>query len=69
MAYSIGRACGPAVRRNQLRRRLRAIVRRIDQTEELPAGLLLIGARPAATKLTFEELTVETTALLAGLDA
>ena len=56
VAYSIGRACGPAVARNRLRRRLREIVRAVDRSQPLPPGMLLIGARPAATELTFEQL-------------
>ena len=64
VAYSIGRACGPAVTRNRLRRRLREIVRQLDRLEPLPPGLLLIGARPSAVELTFDQLRVETEHLL-----
>ena len=67
MAYSIGRACGPAVNRNRLRRRLRAILREVDRNQPLPAGLLLIGAHPGATELTFEQLTRETSSLVAAI--
>jgi ribonuclease P protein component len=67
VAYSIGRACGPAVTRNRLRRRIRDILRRIDQTTPLPTGMLLIGARLEATKLTFDQLTAEVEALMASL--
>jgi ribonuclease P protein component len=59
VAFAIGRACGSAVRRNRLRRRLRAIVRAIDREHPLPAGMMLVGARPLALELTFEELTAE----------
>lgn len=52
VAYAIGRAAGSAVRRNRLRRRLRALVRGAD----LPPGLLLIAADPPTTGLTFDEL-------------
>ena len=64
VAYSIGRACGPAVTRNRLRRRLREIVRQLDQLDPLPPGLLLIGARPSAVELTFDQLHTETERLL-----
>lgn len=54
MAYAIGRAVGPAVVRNRLRRRLRAAVR----TSSLPPGYYLIGARPTAADRSFEEVNV-----------
>jgi len=52
VAFAIGRATGSAVQRNRLRRRLRAILGSCD----VPAGLLLIGAGPAATEHSFDEL-------------
>ena len=63
MAFSLGRALGPAVTRNRLRRRLRAILRDIQAT--LPGGALLIGATPRATELTFDQLRLELERLLA----
>jgi len=69
VAYSIGRACGPAVTRNRLRRRIREILRRLDDSSALPTGMLLIGARPAATELTFDQLRWEVEALIASLPA
>jgi ribonuclease P protein component len=61
VAFAIGRAVGPAVARNRLRRRLRALL-----TSELepPPGWYLIGARPSANELTFDQLRNELTALL-----
>lgn len=53
VAYAIPRASGPAVTRNRLRRRLRAITRDLD----LRPGTYLISAQPAATALSFDELT------------
>jgi ribonuclease P protein component len=44
VAYALGRAIGPAVVRNRLRRQLRAALR----DRELPPGWHLIGARPTA---------------------
>jgi ribonuclease P protein component len=47
VAFSIGVAVGPAVVRNRLRRRIRAVLRE----SELPGGLYLFGATPAAAEL------------------
>lgn len=52
MAFAISRAVGNAVVRNRLRRRLRAIM----ATTEVPPGLYLIGCRPTAGELTFEQI-------------
>lgn len=63
VAFAINRAYGPAVTRNRLRRRLRAILRELDRSDPLPPGLLLIGPRPPAIELTFDQLRHELTAL------
>ncbi|HLH45858.1 MAG TPA: ribonuclease P protein component [Acidimicrobiales bacterium] len=53
VAYAIGRRVGPAVRRNRLRRRLRALAR----TEaDLGAGAYLVSAGPGAADLDFPSL-------------
>ena len=67
VAYAIGRACGPAVVRNRIRRRMRAIVREFDQTEHLPTGALMIGAQPATAELTFDQLRTELWTMLTRL--
>jgi ribonuclease P protein component len=59
VAFAIGRAFGPAVTRNRLRRRLRAICRTLTVSGDLPPGLLLIGATPAANELTYDQLKME----------
>jgi ribonuclease P protein component len=61
VAFAIGRAVGTAVARNRLRRRLRAILGGID----VPPGIYLIGAAPAAAELTFDELRTVTVRLIA----
>jgi ribonuclease P protein component len=69
VAFAIGRALGPAVRRNRLRRRLRAAVRLVAAELQLQRGWLLIGARPAASKHTFDSLRCELTKLLENVTA
>jgi ribonuclease P protein component len=69
IAFSIGRAVGPAVVRNRLRRRLRAVLRTMADRDELPSGLLLIGAGPSAVELTFDELAAELRTLVRWLAA
>lgn len=67
VAFAINRACGPAVVRNRTRRRLREALRTIDQIDPLPPGALLIGTKPAATELTFEQLSSELAAMIRQL--
>ena len=52
VAFAIGRALGPAVVRNRLRRRLRALL----SAAPPPAGLYLFGAQPIAASRSFAEL-------------
>jgi ribonuclease P protein component len=47
VGYAIGKRCGNAVTRNQLRRRLREATRVVAPT--LPRGIYLLRAEPAAT--------------------
>jgi ribonuclease P protein component len=63
VAFAIGRAVGNAVTRNRLRRRLKAILADSD----VPTGLLLIGARPAAVELSFDDLRVVLVKLMSEL--
>jgi ribonuclease P protein component len=64
VAFSVGRSVGAATRRNQLRRRLRVIVAAAAPRAEIAGGWLLIGAKPAANELTFEELSGEVGVLM-----
>ncbi len=59
VAFAIGRAFGPAVRRNRIRRRLRALLGDIDRATPLPPGMLLIGAHSRAIELTFDQLAAQ----------
>jgi ribonuclease P protein component len=53
VAYAVGRRAGKAVKRNRLRRRLRAAV---DQVRDLAPGAYLVAAGPEAAEMGFEEL-------------
>ena len=59
VAFAISRAHGPAVTRNRLRRRLRSILRELDQAERMPPILLLIGPRANLIELTFDQIREE----------
>ena len=47
-----------------MRRRVRAILHDLDRRSTLPPGLLVIGGRPTAIELTFDQLTEELTELV-----
>ena len=57
VAFSIPRAVGPAVVRNQLRRRLRELFRARVCDERLTSGQVLVICRPSAAHLSFRELS------------
>jgi ribonuclease P protein component len=63
VAYAFGRAIGPAVVRNRLRRRLRAALRQ----RGLPPGLFLIGARSTVAARSGAELMFDLDRLLSTL--
>ena len=67
LALAVGRPVGPAVVRNRLRRRLRAIVG--DLVPRLAPGTYLIGAHPPAATATYKELETHVTAALQQLGA
>ena len=63
VAYALGRAIGPAVVRNRLRRRLRAML----STIELPPGVYLIGAQPIAAQRSRSELEFDLAKIVASV--
>ena len=63
VAYALGRAIGPAVVRNRLRRQLRALL----GDAALPPGLYLIGAQPIAARRSRSELAFDLERLVASL--
>lgn len=56
VAYAVNRRVGNAVKRNRLKRRLRAIVS--EQAAHLPAGAYLVHAGPGGPLLGFDQLRV-----------
>ena len=57
MAYAIPRPVGPAVVRNRIRRRLRAILMEIERSPtSMPTGDYLVRVRPEASGATYDEL-------------
>ena len=68
VAFAIGRVVGTAVRRNRLRRRLRAILgARAGVAGPLHHGGLLVGAIPGAAERSFDQLDGEVVRLLADV--
>jgi ribonuclease P protein component len=66
VGFIVGRAVGPAVVRNQVRRRLRHLVR--ERLGGLPAGAgLVIRAKPVAAATGFDELGVQLDRALASV--
>ena len=59
VAFAIGRRVGPAVVRNRMRRRLRAVAAELAATAALAPGDYLVAARPAAAELPFATLRSE----------
>jgi RNase P protein component len=65
VAYALGRAIGPAVVRNRLRRQLRALLAGVP----LPSGWYLIGAQPIATQRSRNELAFDLAQLVDSVGA
>ena len=64
VAFAFGRALGPAVVRNRLRRQLRAMLQAESSAAALPSGMYLFGARPGAASRSFTELQFDLSQLL-----
>ena len=62
VAYAIGRAVGPAVTRNLVRRRLRSLLQ--QNYPNLPGGLYLFGAVPGVAQQSFSELMFDLSRLM-----
>lgn len=68
VAFSVGRAVGPAVVRNRIRRRLRAITRELAADPAgLPPGSYLIAVRPAAATLDYVGLRASVERAVRGI--
>lgn len=67
VAFSVGRALGPAVVRNTVRRRLRAAAQALQTQGLLPSGEYLIGARPPAAGASYAELSSDLERMLRSL--
>jgi ribonuclease P protein component len=68
VAFAVGRAIGPAVVRNRIRRRLRAITRELAaRPGGLPAGSYLIGVRPPAATLDYVGLRASVERAVSGI--
>jgi len=69
VAFALGRALGPAVVRNRVRRRLRAMLQQASSASALPSGMYLFGATPAAAGRSSIELQFDLQQLLLRLRA
>ena len=55
-AFAVGKGAGGAVRRNRIRRRLRAGLRELQRQGRLPAGTYLLSARPEVAEMPWPEV-------------
>jgi len=65
-AFAIGKSTGNAVRRNRLRRRLRAVV--ASHHDLFPPGAYLISAHPATSAMSTTELRTAVVGLAAAVN-
>jgi ribonuclease P protein component len=63
VAFAIGRALGPAVVRNRLRRRLRMLL----TSAALPPGWYLFGGTPAIVERPFDALRADVNTLCSAI--
>jgi ribonuclease P protein component len=71
VGFAVGRRVGPAVTRNRVRRRLRAIMQELAGQAEagLASGAYLVGAGPAAATQSYRELKGQVAECLAALES
>jgi ribonuclease P protein component len=69
VAFAFGRAFGPAVVRNRVRRQLRAMLRSAASRGELAPGDYLFGGQPSAATRSTTELQFDFNLLLKNLHA
>ena len=67
VAFAFGRAFGPAVIRNRVRRQLRVMLRSAASSGQLPAGDYLFGGQPRAAGMRAVELQFDLNKLLEKL--
>ncbi len=67
IAWAIPRRVGSAVVRNQVRRRLRALVAAEHRVAPLPAGAYVFHVEPPAAELSFASLSAAVHDLLSGV--
>lgn len=67
VAFGVSRRVGNAVARNQLKRRLRAIVRDLDRHGEVAPGAYLLSVQPDATALPYADLAAQVSTSMAEL--
>jgi ribonuclease P protein component len=68
VGFAIGRSVGPAVARNRVRRRLRALLVEHVSTGRLRSGWLLVGVAPDARELTYDALRSELAELVRRIE-
>jgi len=64
VAFALGRALGPAVTRNLVRRRLRSLLQSAASSGRLPPGEYLIGGNPTIAERSFPQLSADLQSLL-----
>ncbi len=69
VAFAFGRAFGPAVVRNRVRRQLRAMLRSAASNGQLAPGDYLFGGQPSAATRSATELQFDFNLLLKNLHA
>ena len=66
IGFALKRSLGPAVRRNRLRRRLRAACRATEAEVGIPPGLYLFSGRPDGMTVSFEAIRLDVRRLIAS---